>query len=327
MSNQGEPLLQPVTVTHEHAVYNRQPITPHEKDVAGEGCCHFSNNFYLTAAFGLVFSIICVFQTFFFLVFGYILPTCFCGDFWIHLLSLSTNVKLIYFTVFLYLAAFTILGFICLRGLMMEEKRKIIPFMVILIVTQVSIVIGGIVGAIKGGQAFEEAMANQTKDDIFEMLGMVFKEKFVKFIETAIELQEIVLTDDALNIDALLEAIFHPQVLVQADAVKQMMIFTSVMVGLGMNLIIIGSIFLLFKVIQRMNKFEQYIEEQPQVYASSPQYLQPDNKDYQYYPTNQNYTQHPANGTLSKRSQRSRQSEENLLLNNEADYHPSGIVQ
>ena len=159
----------PVTVTHEHAVYNRQPITPHEKDVAGEGCCHFSNNFYLTAAFGLVFSIICVFQvrteyfsmgnvlkssktiqTFFFLVFGYILPTCFCGDFWIHLLSLSTNVKLIYFTVFLYLAAFTILGFICLRGLMMEEKRKIIPFMVILIVTQVSIVIGGIVGAIKG---------------------------------------------------------------------------------------------------------------------------------------------------------------------------------
>ena len=32
----------------------------------------------------------------------------------------------------------------------MEEKRKIIPFMVILIVTQVSIVIGGIVGAIKG---------------------------------------------------------------------------------------------------------------------------------------------------------------------------------
>ena len=55
-------------------------------------------------------------------------------------------------------------------------------------------------------------MANQTKDDIFEMLGMVFKEKFVKFIETAIELQEIVLTDDALDIEALLEAIFHPEV-------------------------------------------------------------------------------------------------------------------
>ena len=37
----------------------------------------------------------------------------------------------------------------------MEEKRKIIPFMVILIVTQVSIVIGGIVGAIKGFGFFE----------------------------------------------------------------------------------------------------------------------------------------------------------------------------
>ena len=32
----------------------------------------------------------------------------------------------------------------------MEEKRKIVPFLVILIVTQVSIVIGGLVGAIKG---------------------------------------------------------------------------------------------------------------------------------------------------------------------------------
>ena len=46
----------------------------------------------------------------------------------------------------------------------------------------------------------------------------------------------------------------------------------------------------------------QYMEEQPQVYASSPQYLQPqNNKDYQYYPTHQNYTQYPANGTLSVR--------------------------
>ena len=48
----------------------------------------------------------------------------------------------------------------------------------------------------------------------------------------------------------------------------------------------------------------QYMEEQPQVYASSPQYLQPqNNKDYQYYPTHQNYTQYPANGTLSVRPQ------------------------
>ena len=37
----------------------------------------------------------------------------------------------------------------------MEEKRKIVPFLVMLIVTQVSIVIGGLVGAIKGFGLFK----------------------------------------------------------------------------------------------------------------------------------------------------------------------------
>ena len=73
-----------------------------------------------------------------------------CGDFWVHLLALSTNVKLIYFTVVLYMTAFTVMGVICLRGLVVESKRKIIPFLFILVVTELAIVVGGVVGAIKG---------------------------------------------------------------------------------------------------------------------------------------------------------------------------------
>jgi len=337
MSNQGEPLLQPVhpvpSSTQNGPVYfNQQPSTTHhERDVAGEGCCHFSNNFYLTAAFGAVFAIICVFQTFGFLVFGYILPTCMCGDFWVHLLALSTNVKLIYFTVVLYMTAFTVMGVICLRGLVVESKRKIIPFLFILVVTELAIVVGGVVGAIKGSQALEEAMANQTKEDMFEMLTLVFKEKFVKFLETAIELQEAVLNDDALDLHALADAVFHPEVLVQADAVKQMMMFTSAMIGLGINALNIGAILMLVKVIQRMNNFEQYMEEAKSVpYASPQQYLAPlenPNGEYQYLPTGQVYTKMPPyNNSLTKRSQRSRQSEDNLLRHSD-DYHPSGIVQ
>ena len=102
-------------------------------------------------------------------------------------------------------------------------------------------------------------MANQTKEDMFEMLALIFKEKFVKFIETAIELQEVVLNDDALDLHALANAVFNPEVLVQADAVQQMMIFTSAMIGLGINVLIVGAIILLVKVIQRMNKFEQVL--------------------------------------------------------------------
>lgn len=339
MSNQGEPLLKPVhpvpTSTHNGPIYLKQQSSPthHELDVAGEGCCHFSNNFYLTAAFGVVFAIICVFQTFGFLVFGYILPTCMCADFWGHLLALSTNVKLIYFTVVLYMTAFTVMGVICLRGLVMETKRKIIPFLIILVITELVIVIGGVVGTVKGSQALEEAMANQTKEDMFEMLTLVFKEKFVKFIETAIELQEVVLNDDALDLHALADAVFHQEVLDQADAVRQMMMFTSAMIGLGINALNIGAILLLVKVIQRMNKFEQYIEQSKRVpnQYMSPQYLAPlenPNGEYQYVPTGQVYTQMPPyNSSLTKRSQsHSRQSEENLLRHSD-DYHPSGIVQ
>ena len=48
------------------------------------------------------------------------------------------------------MTAFTVMGVICLRGLVVESKRKIVPFLVILVVTELAIVIGGGVGAIKG---------------------------------------------------------------------------------------------------------------------------------------------------------------------------------
>ena len=171
------------------------------------------------------------------------------------------------------MTAFTVMGVICLRGLVMESKRKIIPFLFILLVTELAIIIGGAVGAIKGlffcwntflkcslgSQALEEAMANQTKEDMFEMLTLIFKDKFVKFVQTAMELQEVVLNDDALDLHALADAVFHPEVLVQADAVQQMMMFTSAMIGLGINALNIGAILLLLKVVQRMNNFEQVL--------------------------------------------------------------------
>lgn len=41
------------------------------------------------------------------------------------------------------------------RGLLVESKQKIMPFLVLLAITQAAIIIGSIVGGVKGTQAFQ----------------------------------------------------------------------------------------------------------------------------------------------------------------------------
>ena len=65
--------------------------------------------------------------------------------------------------------------------------------------------------ALKGGEAFEN-MQNQNKDDIFDMLRMVMKEKYVKFVSSAMDLAEATLNEDAINFQAVTEEVFHPEV-------------------------------------------------------------------------------------------------------------------
>merc|ERR1712131_363048 len=115
--NPNQPLIssnRPVASPHS-PVPVAPMVVPTPDTPESTSCCHFSNNFYLTAAFGFTLSIICVFQTVFLFVLGYILPTCFCSDFWRHLNVLSPNAKLIYSVLVIFLSIFTILGFICLR--------------------------------------------------------------------------------------------------------------------------------------------------------------------------------------------------------------------
>ena len=52
----------------------------------------------------------------------------------------------------------------------------------------------------------------------------------------------------------------HFQALAQIGALKQMMIFSLALISLGFNLLIIFTIILLIRVIQRMNKFEKVIK-------------------------------------------------------------------
>ena len=55
-------------------------------------------------------------------------------------------------------------------------------------------------------------MQNQNKDDIFDMLRMVMKEKYVKFVSSAMDLAEATLNEDAINFQAVTEEVFHPEV-------------------------------------------------------------------------------------------------------------------
>ena len=144
----NQPLLNP----------NQTPIEEYQvQQKTKTGCCYFSNNFYLTVSFAFVFAVICIFQVnrllltgwligsiqiLFVILFGYMIPTCGCSDFWKHLLVLPTNMKLIYTILILYLFSFSILGFMCLRGLLCEVKQKVIPFLVILSFTEIALVLG-----------------------------------------------------------------------------------------------------------------------------------------------------------------------------------------
>ena len=177
--NPNQPLIssnRPVVSPHSPVPVAPMVVTAPETQES-TSCCHFSNNFYLTAAFGFTLSVICVFQvgfqsaiiffyfkqlglkqngrslkqrsvdlrrpklilnstylilfvyfviqTVFLFVLGYILPTCFCSDFWRHLNVLSPNAKLIYSVLVIFLSIFTILGFICLRQVFIYNRSQL----------------------------------------------------------------------------------------------------------------------------------------------------------------------------------------------------------
>ena len=62
--NPNQPLLnsnRPVVSPHSPVPVTPMVVTAPETEES-TSCCHFSNNFYLTAAFGFTLSVICVFQ-------------------------------------------------------------------------------------------------------------------------------------------------------------------------------------------------------------------------------------------------------------------------
>ena len=53
----NEPLLRPIGSLIPTSVPDKRVVD----DARGTGCCHMSNNFYLTLTFGVVFTNVCIF--------------------------------------------------------------------------------------------------------------------------------------------------------------------------------------------------------------------------------------------------------------------------
>ena len=57
------------------------------------------------------------------------------------------------------------------RGLLVESKQKIMPFLVLLAITQAAIIIGSIVGGVKGTQAFQAQAGFLTMLPAYALIG------------------------------------------------------------------------------------------------------------------------------------------------------------
>lgn len=268
----NQPLLHP----------NQSPIEEYQvQQKTKTGCCYFSNNFYLTVSFAFVFAVICIFQILFVILFGYMIPTCGCSDFWKHLLVLPTNMKLIYTILILYLFSFSILGFMCLRGLLCEVKQKVIPFLVILSFTEIALVLGVIIGVTKGSEAFKAKMEEVeiTEDFIEETFNMFVYEKYAKAFASMFTISNIGF--NGINAEEIINEVFREEVIVQMDAIKTMVIFSGAVIGAGFQMLLLSTIFLLIKVVHRMSEFEKFLIESRMV----PVAANGQGSTYKLYPT------------------------------------------
>lgn len=227
-NNYAEPLLQPVGALIPTTVSEQKVV----QDARGKGCCHMSNNFYLTLTFGVVFTNVCIFMvrnaktrnqilTFilkasFLVLLTYSFPSCFaCETGWAHLSLLTINQKIILYGALVYLLCYVIMGVVCLRGLLTERRQMIIPFFFVLVVTELAIVTFGILTVVYGPSLVEnrkQELEQATMDDMYVMLGSVFKPNIVKLIQTVVEIRDVTIDPAQINYDAFFANVFEEEV-------------------------------------------------------------------------------------------------------------------
>ena len=95
---------------------------------------------------------------------SYFLPVCLaCDHRWEHLAILSLNQKLLIYGTLIYLFTFTVLGIVCLRGLLTESKQRVVPFFFMLVLTELGIIVSTVLIVIHGPQlGFDNSILTTT---------------------------------------------------------------------------------------------------------------------------------------------------------------------
>ena len=107
------------------------------------------------------------------------------------------------------------MGVVCLRGLLTERRQMIIPFFFVLVVTELAIVTLGILTVVYGPSLVEDRkqeLEQATMDDMYVMLGSVFKPNIVKLIQTVVEIRDVTIDPAHINYDAFFANVFEEEV-------------------------------------------------------------------------------------------------------------------
>ena len=132
---------------------------------------------------------------------------------WEHMSILTFNQKLVLYGTLLYLLSYVVFGLVCLRGLLTEERRKIVPFFFILLITELAIITTIVLVVIFGPKLLEDAKQEvSTIDDVYILLGKIFKPKIVTLIKTMNELRDATVEADAIDYNAFFHSVFQEKV-------------------------------------------------------------------------------------------------------------------
>ena len=123
----------------------------------------------------------------------------------------------------------------------------------------------------KGSEAFKAKMEEVeiTEDFIEETFNMFVYEKYAKAFASMFTISNIGF--NGINAEEIINEVFREEVrlsfiglsitiikvIVQMDAIKTMVIFSSAVIGAGFQMLIASTIFLLIKVVHRMSEFEK----------------------------------------------------------------------
>nr|XP_002131857.1 uncharacterized protein LOC100180589 [Ciona intestinalis] len=188
-----------------------------------------------------------IFAAMFVLSLSYSAPKCLCPQIWEHVDILPTVYKVLYVFVLLYFGALLIASLLAIYGTFNAQFRKLPPFLVLMIFTELATIGGSIYVFVQLANIDQYLLFDN--DTYWNMAKMVLKEDLVTNLEQMMTTVSILLKNflnldmgESLNLDMLMDAALKDGVLVVLGGMKRMMKFSAILMLIGINFFFITSI-------------------------------------------------------------------------------------